>query len=743
MVAQRRLGLEPRLPADSDSRLTKPAMNTLWGAALAASYIIVTLTGWHLDEHALSIIPVVNLLATYITLTPATNEGPRFFRPLDVGSAIHPLSSRVSVVLVVILGLETVVYGFPSGSSLSVLVLGLAKALFWYFLIHTVCIEARSALRDAYLPFLQALNSSWLIATVIGTFSIVATQSPFAQTSSFQALSHVVASLITLGQIIHLLPNTAKAKSALWAFSLVSLVPYLANVYAIRSAQSSLLQSHMHPVERLFSDARAEFGNLLQRQSKSYSAACDEYLRRYGVDPPPGFDAWYEYAVTHQSAIIDEFDTIYDNISPFWALSGKEVLEIMGDVHKSPYSELWSCSFAGRDAKTRCNHHYRTYDRNIQFLFDKLFRDLPGVLPDIKFLVNHLDEPRILVPSKELGDHRPNVQFNLTNMSRRPVWDILTKFCPDDTKRNTDETTYTTDTFGLPFVSNRSSVMDLCQHPEYSSMYGFFLGSNSFRLIEGFVPAPSTGSPSTMGDIMYPSAAYIESEFQYDGAQDIEWDEKRNNLYWAGSTTGGFASDDGWRHYHRQRFVGLARNLDKRSHYYLREINGVVNRVKSSFLDSRLYNVFFTRIFQCERKHCRDQRRYFNGKPWADPNEAFQSQLVFDTDGNGISGRFYKILASKSVPLKQTLLREWHDERLIPWVHYVPVSQGMDELPELVFYLTSTKEGQRIAKEIADRGRKWFPTAFRHVDLTIYTYRLMLELARLQDPSRPAGQAHV
>ena len=153
MVAQRRLGLEPRLPADSDSRLTKPAMNTLWGAALAASYIIVTLTGWHLDEHALSIIPVVNLLATYITLTPATNEGPRFFRPLDVGSAIHPLSSRVSVVLVVILGLETVVYGFPSGSSLSVLVLGLAKALFWYFLIHTVCIGARSALCGAYLPF--------------------------------------------------------------------------------------------------------------------------------------------------------------------------------------------------------------------------------------------------------------------------------------------------------------------------------------------------------------------------------------------------------------------------------------------------------------------------------------------------------------------------------------------------------------------------------------------------------------
>ena len=143
MVAQRRLGSgsELRLPPASGSTFSKPMIITLWGATLAATFTIFSLTCWHPGGHALCIVPVVNLLAAYITLTPATYEGSWFFQPLDIGSAIRPLSSRISTVLAVTLGLEMVVFGFPGSSALSVLVLGLAKALFWYFVIHTVCIN--------------------------------------------------------------------------------------------------------------------------------------------------------------------------------------------------------------------------------------------------------------------------------------------------------------------------------------------------------------------------------------------------------------------------------------------------------------------------------------------------------------------------------------------------------------------------------------------------------------------------
>lgn len=265
------------------------------------------------------------------------------------------------------------------------------------------------------------------------------------------------------------------------------------------------------------------------------------------------------------------------------------------------------------------------------------------------------------------------------------------------------------------------------------------MSPTSFRLIEGPVPVLSTGSLSSMGDVLYPSPAYFEHEFKYDEASDVDWDQKKNNLYWAGSTTGGHVSDSRWPNFHRQRFVSLVQNIAQKRHTYLQEADGIVNRVASSFLNGRLFDVAFTKVFQCTMKYCRDQRAQLKIKPRADKYKAFQSKLAFDLDGNGISGRYYQLLASKSVPLKQTLLQEWHDDRLIPWVHYVPVSQSMDELPELVNYLTISETGQQKAKEMADFGRDWHAKAFREVDFSIYVYRLLLELARLQDPKRLAS----
>ena len=169
---------------------------------------------------------------------------------------------------------------------------------------------------------------------------------------------------------------------------------------------------------------------------------------------------------------------------------------------------------------------------------------------------------------------------------------------------------------------------------------------------------------------------------------------------------------------------------------YLQEINGVVSRVTSSFFNTKLFDVAFTRIFQCSPPHCRAQKFYFRSKPWANRHKAFHSRLAFDMDGNGISGRYYQLLASNSVPLKQTLLREWHDDRLVPWVHYISVSQNLEEVPELVNYLTASETGQKDARNVAEWGSEWHGRALREIDMAIYVYRLMLEMARVMDPER-------
>ncbi|KAH6892934.1 hypothetical protein B0T10DRAFT_591724 [Thelonectria olida] len=708
-----RKSLESTTHSSKETSNPSSLLLTPWGSALVAAFSVLTLSERNLRGAAFSLVATAASFIIYASFLPRNGKK----LPLPVipcfGSCVVSLSYRFIVISLLGLFVRAFFFDFPTPNPIHILFLSLTKALSWYYVSRTVH------------------QASWAIAPVRAVYGILSTCNPFNLSSDAQALSHVIGSLLSLGQFIELIPKWATARLALWAFVLVPLVPYLINIWTIQMAiwnAPSFGQQRQHPVDALCMQAKRDFGNLVQSQSTNLTAAHTEYQRRYGIEPPPGFEAWYDFASSHESPIIDNFDLIDDAISPLRALSGNQVLDMMAKVQKAPNVDLWLCHFSSKNRKTECTHPYRAFDRHVSLLFDTILGNITGFIPDVKFLVNHIDEPRVLLPPGV------NTKLHLEALGHQPTWRKMTKNC--SYRKEVASEKDATQTFGLPFVTNLSSTLNLCQHPEYSTMHGLMMSPTTFRLIEGLVPVLSTGAPSTMGDILFPSPAYIESGFQYEETTDVDWEKKRNSLYWAGSTTGGFAQDENWRLFHRQRFVELGQNLGRKQHYYLREKNGIIQKEKSFFLNGRLFDVAFTRIFQCQRAYWSRQDAYFNTKAWADKDKALQSRLVFDIDGNGISGRYYKLLASKSAPLKQTLFREWHDERLVPWMHYIPVSQSMEELPELVFFLTSTDSGRKRAKEIAEEGREWYIKAFREVDLGIYTYRLLLELARLQDPER-------
>lgn len=588
---------------------------------------------------------------------------------------------------------------------------------------------------NAHTP--QARHTSWCTVTAIGTFGLVASRDPWIQISELDALSPVIASLLVLAQIVLMLPKPLKGKLILWALLLVSLGPYLASIVAIQSANFSALHTAEHPIEILMRGARADFEEMLERQSKTYTEAVEEYQRRYRVEPPPGFKEWYNYAVENQSPIIDEFDMIFKSVSPFWRVSGKEVVQIMHDAYKTPDIDLWLCSFSGATAETHCDHPARSSDRHTSDMFDKLLGDLKGVLPDAKFLVNHLDEPRVVTPPGASN----KVPFSVTDLSEQPNWDEVTKFCVPPPQKARESPL---EALGLTFVTNTTANLDLCKHPEYAYTHGLFQAPPSFKLIDGLVPVLSTGAPSTMSDILIPSPAYIvEPEFAYNPSADLPWEAKSNRLYWAGSTTGGVASSShGWYTFHRQRFLSLAQNLSPyQQHTYLHQTSpGTTNQLttsKTTFLNPRHYAVSPTRLFQCHSPlPCRQQRAHFRTLPWQPADAALKHKLAFDLDGNGISGRFLKLLASRTAVLKQTVLREWHDERLRAWVHYVPVSGGMGEVAEVVGWLLGTVKGGEKAREIGEGGAEWVGKGVREVDVRVYLWRLVLELARVGDLER-------
>lgn len=84
-------------------------------------------------------------------------------------------------------------------------------------------------------------------------------------------------------------------------------------------------QAIAHPIPSLMAEAEDKFRGTLAKQSKTLSAAVKEYKRRYGRDPPKGFDGWWEFAVKNNVKIMDEYDGLVEDLAPFWELSGEEL----------------------------------------------------------------------------------------------------------------------------------------------------------------------------------------------------------------------------------------------------------------------------------------------------------------------------------------------------------------------------------------------------------------------------------
>jgi Glycosyl transferase family 90 len=67
----------------------------------------------------------------------------------------------------------------------------------------------------------------------------------------------------------------------------------------------------------------------------------------------------------------------------------------------------------------------------------------------------------------------------------------------------------------------------------------------------------------------------------------------------------------------------------------------------------------------------------------------------------------------------------------VPWVHYIPVSTGAEELGELVRFLIEDDAGKEIGRRIAGQGRTWANRVLRRTDMEIAFFRLLIEYARL------------
>lgn len=507
------------------------------------------------------------------------------------------------------------------------------------------------------------------------------------------------------------------------------------------------LNPSIHPIAYLATEAEAKFQQMVDRQSKTLDEACAEYRRRYGREPPPYFDVWFETAQLNDVVLVDEFDSMMASLDPLWGVPAAVLRRRVEDALGSDQTFMLRFEF---------NDHRLKYpsSRFGQWMSEQIYHwftwDIKDTLPSsFTFAMNIMDEPNVVVPHDVLESlaedgARPGhgsgpsqgVEFlELSNQTS----DLVMSSCSSSPEQKSQSRSPKLSELG--FLSDVSLSKDICQFPNLRHLHGLLQSPESLNLTQTLVPIFSQGRLSCFQDLLIPSPFYTSrlDRHEYQEDDDRDWDEKSNTVYWRGSTTGGHSTVRNWQSLQRQRLALLVRDKNKRVKFMKKAPSSTWTSVDSTLSSiSSALDIQISNIVQCEPDACAEQNNTFRVTPSSPHSieQGYAARYNVDLDGNGFSGRFYRHLRSKSTPIKQTLFQEWHDDWLIPWVHYIPLSMELDEFPEMARYLTMEEEGKRLGRKIAGASREWAGKVLRKADIQMFVWRLMLEYARVMDESR-------
>jgi hypothetical protein len=238
----------------------------------------------------------------------------------------------------------------------------------------------------------------------------------------------------------------------------------------------------------------------------------------------------------------------------------------------------------------------------------------------------------------------------------------------------------------------------------------------------------------------------------YNASRDMPYSEKYSTVFWRGATSEGYAIRGTWQGMQRQRFVHMLNYIDSSSTINLflpNKVNGMgysqqrtqISQITSS---TNISVAFVDEPTRCFGPNCDIQRLEFSFRPSIDFQHHWKYKYLFDLDGAGLSGRFLPFLESRRLVFRVAAFRQWFDERLTAWKHFVPVDGRLHDVWHLIGYFAGTEkaekgsgnghslEGERIAEE----GREWAGKVLRKEDMEIYMFRLLLEWGRVVDDRR-------
>ena len=531
-----------------------------------------------------------------------------------------------------------------------------------------------------------------------------------------------------------------------------------------------------HPISKLISEADQRWHNYEDSRSRTFKEAVSKYRRNYGRHPPPGFKEWYQYARQRNVHNIDDFDQIMDDLRPFWAVEPQAIRSLAAHMWENENDGVAGIHI--RKHKVVKEHNPSWRSETMVTLINKFIKHLP----DMDIAMNRLDQPRVVVPwedmqkmlAKEIESRKmppdahdeftPDLPHLLNTGSENvdgpredPQWypahgkqymEIAKTACPPESHASDhgatmseSETLYKNRLGGLVTNFNRST--DLCTvGPEIQDKHGFLFSPSTVIATKRLVPIFGECKVSVNSDILFPANMYYKNDDRYDysGKYDVDWDDKEDIMVWRGVTSGGVQIAENWRRMHRQRLVMLVNSTimkdeEVRILTEQPEAKGEYEnfrQFKASQFAEEHTDVGFVETWGCV-PNCSFYDGVWTLKEQVSLSEQFKFKYVVDVDGHSFSGRWRAFLESKSLGIKATIFKEWHDSRLFAWRHFVPMDNRFDDvytlltyfigvgrpgqqrLPSEVYVARHDTEGRRIAQQ----GREWANKVLRREDIEV------------------------
>lgn len=541
-----------------------------------------------------------------------------------------------------------------------------------------------------------------------------------------------------------------------------------------------------HPVNDLITSANEHWRSLLQKETHTLAAAADQYRSRRGRHPPPGFAEWFEFAKSHDSIVVEEFfDQIHHDLNPFWGLEPREVrrrargyeprIEVRDHKAKLVGDGVWTDTWLG------------------------LVKTVEKYLPDLNMPINQMDESRMVVPwgainsfiDKEQAsrgltetDKTVNEYMSLSNEvdeerfeprflgpADSSVWEMTRLGCALDSPSRNSFIPHID--FANPppemdnylslgykgYVKNWTQTMDPCIRPELQALHGTFIEPVSVSTTHDAFPLFGGSKLPMNNEILIPPAMYWADNKLYSGGDNEhggnDWDAKRDSFLWRGSATGGRNKEETWTGFQRHRLLSMlngtsveaAEQTRHFANFLLPDYNYYnLATGKDGNLPALLENytdVGFVHLLCFPGDgdpHCPYTDPYFAVTPGMPMKEQYAYKYLLDLDGNSFSGRYRSFLRSTSLPIKSAIYKEWHDSRIIPWAHFVPIDPTFMDIYGIMEYFFGDGKDRKghdsVARKMAFDGKAWAERVLRREDMQIYVYRLLLEYARLSDDRR-------